>query len=100
VVALVILVHQYVIINIEEKYICFFFLRIYRVAQEDPVKMDYRAIKVRINIFFKIKEKNVNHFLGDRGFPGMPGMCLSVSFDFFFLKKMFIFFYFFIGSSR
>ncbi len=83
-VALVILVHQYVIINIEEKYICCFFLRIYRVAQEDPVKMDYRAIKVCINNFFEIKEKNVNHFLGDRGFPGMPGMCLSVSFGFFF----------------
>ena len=31
---------------------------------------------------FQIENKNFDAFFssGDRGFPGMPGMCLSVSF--------------------
>jgi hypothetical protein len=57
VVAPVILVKLYVILNIEEKYI-YIVLSIFRVVLEDLVIMDYQETKVRMINFFG-KDKNL-----------------------------------------
>jgi len=58
VVALVILVKLYVILNIEEKHI-YIVLSIFRVVLEDLVIMDYQETKVRMINFFGRKDKNL-----------------------------------------
>lgn len=50
----------------------------------DLVKTDLQEKKVGANSCLYMSDKNTCDFFpsGDRGFPGMPGVCLPVSFIF------------------